>query len=274
MNKGDVFHNTFVVKKRLGQNFLIDKRMVNRIVSACDLKADETILEIGPGQGALTRELIPYVKRIIAVEADRQLIEKLKSDFDPDKLEVHHGDFLKFDLSQVPRPIKAVGNLPYYISSPIIARVIEERAVFSSLFMTVQLEFGERLVAQPRTKNYGALSVLVQFHAEPKLLFTIGNRSFKPVPKVTSCFIRMDLRKKPAADVKDEDFFGKVVRMAFSQRRKTLLNALSGLCTKDILSDVLSKAGISPQSRAEELGIQDFARLTNKLIDGKLQERE
>ncbi|NTV29197.1 MAG: ribosomal RNA small subunit methyltransferase A [Candidatus Omnitrophica bacterium] len=265
----DFLRGTFVPKKRLGQNFLVDKRVVARIVEACELSADETILEIGPGTGALTREMMPLVRRIIAVETDRQLAEKLRTDFPADKLEVHCEDFLRFDLAQVPRPLKAVGNLPYYISSPIIGRVLKEREVFSALFMTAQLEFGERLVALPGSKDYGALSVLVQFYADTKLLFRIGNQAFRPVPKVNSCFIRMTLRNQPAISVKDVQFFEKVVRLGFLQRRKTLLNALASLGRKDMLASVLSSSGLPTQVRAENLSVQDFGRLADLLLEAQ-----
>ncbi len=268
---GEAVNNTFFAKKRLGQNFLVDKRVINRIVNACELSIDEDIFEIGPGTGALTREFAPQVRRIIAIEADRQLVEKLKAEFAPDKLEIYCGDFLRFDLSRIPRPIKAVGNLPYYISSPIIARVLDQKHIFSALFMTAQLEFGERLVAHPGGKDYGALSVLVQFYANTKLLFNIGSRSFRPVPKVNSCFIRMDLRDKPAVEVKNTRFFEQVVRSGFSQRRKNLLNALATLGPKDVLARVFVKAGISPQARAESLSMDDFARLSDALFESKTQ---
>ena len=265
-NDGD--HPFFVPKKRLGQNFLADPKVISRIADACDLKPEETILEIGPGAGALTRALAPHVAHIIAVEADGQLPERLRKEFDPSKLTVHHADFLKFDLSQLPRPIKVIGNLPYYISTPIMTRVIENRAQFSSLFMTVQLEFGERLVARPGTKEYGSLSVFVQTYARPKVLFNIGNRSFRPVPKVNSCFMRIDLGENSAVDVADEKLFDQVVRLAFQQRRKSLLNSLASLRTKEILSRAFERAQIAPQSRAEQLTPTDFARLTKAFLTG------
>jgi len=165
----------------------------------------------------------------------------------------------------LPQPIKAIGNLPYYISSPIIQRVIKEHRVFSVLFMTAQLEFGERLVAKPGSQGYGVLSVMAQFRARPKLLFNIGSRSFRPIPKVTSCFIRMDLRPEPAVKVADEALFERVVRQAFLQRRKTVLNSLQSFCPRAELAAVLEKAGISVQARAESLGLEEFARLADGL---------
>ena len=259
----------FVPKKRLGQNFLVDRKVLARIVEACELTPGETILEIGPGAGALTRCLAPQVSHVIAVEADGLLAQGLGAEFDPAKLTVHHADFLKFDLSKLPPMIKVIGNLPYYISTPIITRVIENRFRFSALFMTVQLEFGERLIARPGSKDYGSLSVFVQFYAEPKLLFKIGNKSFRPVPKINSCFMRIGLREKPVAEVVDEKLFDQVVRHSFLHRRKSLMNSLAYLRPRDILLKAMDKAGIPPQKRAEELAPVDFAKLTNALAGGE-----
>ncbi|MBF0484996.1 MAG: ribosomal RNA small subunit methyltransferase A [Candidatus Omnitrophica bacterium] len=256
----------FIPKKRLGQNFLRDQRVLRRIIEACELKNDETVLEIGPGQGALTRSIAPYVKDIIAVEADPQLADQLRKDFDPAKLTVHDSDILKFDFSKIQGPIKVVGNLPYYISTPIIELVITNRKLFTSLFMTVQLEFGERLVAAPGSKEYGSFSCFVQFYTKPRILFKIPPSAFHPVPKVTSCFMRLDLRLEPPEEVKDETFFLKVIRQAFLQRRKSLVNSLGALASKDKLFLALSAAGVDPKARAEELGLAQFARIADALF--------
>lgn len=254
---------SFVAKKRLGQNFLHDRKVLARIAEACELSPEETALEIGPGQGALTRFIQPYVKELIAVEADRQLAEGLQREFEGTSLTVHQGDFLRFDLSKIPAPIKVVGNLPYYISTPIITHILENRDRFTSLFMTVQLEFGERLVAKPGSKNYSSFTCFVNYFSVPRLLFTISRHAFNPVPKVQSCFMRLDMRKEPPVAVKDEALFLQVIRLAFQQRRKTIQNALSSLCPKDRLESVLNAAGISLRARAEELGLSEFAQIAN-----------
>ncbi len=253
----------FVAKKRLGQNFLHDRKVRARIIEACEFSPEEVVLEIGPGQGALTREILPCVQSLIAVEADRQLAEGLEKEFAGLNLILHHGDFLKFDLSKIPAPIKVVGNLPYYISTPIITNVLEHREIFTSLFMTVQLEFGERLVAKPGNKIYSSFTCFVNYFAEPQILFTISRNAFSPVPKVQSCFMRLDMRKVPPVQVVDEALFLQVIRLAFQQRRKTLLNSLSQLCPKDNLGSVLAEAGIPERTRAEELGLEEFARISN-----------
>ncbi|MBF0619743.1 MAG: ribosomal RNA small subunit methyltransferase A [Candidatus Omnitrophica bacterium] len=259
----------FFAKKSLGQNFLVDTKMTERIIDACDLKPDETVLEVGPGQGALTRAIAPRVKHVIAVEADRVLAEKLRQDFSPEVLTVYHEDILKFDLSLLPGKVKVIGNLPYNISTPILTRVIEGRAHFSSLFMTVQYEFGMRLMAKTRTKDYSSLTCFVNLYARPEMLFKVPNKCFRPVPKVQSCFMRLDLLQEPAAAVNDEGFFDKMVRQAFLQRRKTLLNALAGFASsKESLLAVFDRAGVSSQARAEELSVADMARLANAFSYG------
>lgn len=259
------YYPAFVVKKRLGQNFLHDRKVRTRIVEACNFSPDETVLEIGPGQGALTREILPCVKTLIAVEADRQLAQGLEKEFSEANLLLYQGDFLTFDLSRIPTPIKAVGNLPYYISTPIMTRVLESRDKFTSLFMTVQLEFGQRLVARPGDKIYSSFTCFVNYFAKPELLFTISRHAFNPVPKVQSCFMRLDIRKTPAVAVEDEALFLQVIRLAFQQRRKTILNALGTLSAKEKMSSVLKKAGVPERSRAEDLGLAEFAGIADHL---------
>jgi 16S rRNA (adenine1518-N6/adenine1519-N6)-dimethyltransferase len=255
----------FRPKKRLGQNFLVDKRVLDRIVSACDLKKDEVILEIGPGQGALTQVLLPHVKGIIAIEADRVLAEKLRNDLAGQNVTVLHGDFLKQDLSSLPGPLKVVGNIPYYISSPIINRILEERQRFTSFFMTAQLEFGQRMVAKPGSGDYSSLTCFVNYFAEPKLLFKIAPGAFRPAPKVWSCFMRLDIRLEPAVRVKDELMYLKIIRQGFLQRRKTLVNSLASLYPKTVMAAALASAGLKENIRAEELSLEDYARIANTI---------
>lgn len=255
----------FVIKKRLGQNFLVDRKVLARIVEACQLDPSETVLEIGPGQGALTREILPFVKEVVAVEADRQLADGLLREFAQQPLTVHHADFLKFDLSKIPSPIKALGNLPYYISTPIITHVLENRQSFTALFMTVQREFGERLVAPVGSKEYSSFSCFVNYFAKPHILFRIKPQAFRPVPKVESCFMRLDIRSHPAVTVRNEPLFLNVIRQAFQQRRKTILNSMSGICPKADLGVVLRSAGVPERSRAEDLTLEDYGRIADSL---------
>jgi len=255
----------FRPQKRLGQNFLVDRRVLERIVKVCDLKNDEVILEIGPGQGAITSALLPHVKAIIAVETDRVLAEKLRQDYAGQNVTVLHGDFLKLDLSCLPGPVKVIGNIPYYISSPIIGRILEEKHRFTSFFMTSQLEFGQRLVAKPGSRDYSSLTCFVNYFTEPKLLFKIAPNAFNPAPKVWSCFMRLDIRQEPAVRVQDETAFLKIIRQGFLQRRKTLVNSLSSLYPKTELAAVLTALGIKENIRAEALSLEDYARIVNKL---------
>jgi 16S rRNA (adenine1518-N6/adenine1519-N6)-dimethyltransferase len=255
----------FRAKKSLGQNFLTDKRVLERIVEACDLKKDETVLEIGPGHGAITSVILPHVKQVIAVETDRILAENLVKGFSGQNVTVQHGDFLKFDLSCLPGPVKVIGNIPYYISSPIINRVLEEKHRFTAFFMTAQLEFGQRMVAKPRSKDYSSLTCFVNYFTEPKLLFKIAPGAFRPSPKVWSCFMRLDIRREPAVQVREEGVFLHIIRQAFLHRRKTLLNSLSSVYPKPELSRVLADLGLNENIRAEELDLADYARITNKL---------
>jgi len=252
-------------RKSLGQNFLVDKNAVIRIIDACGFKRDETVLEIGPGTGLLTREIAPQVKQLIAVETDPRFCEQLNQEFPASNVRIVHADFLEFNIPELlpaNERIKVVGNLPYYITTPIITTVLGQRELFREMYLTVQLEFAERIAAQPGSKTYGAFSCFVQFYAEPTLLFKIKSSSFKPKPKVDSCFLKLTLREKPLFDVPDETFLFKIIRTSFQQRRKTLANSLSALFPKEAVALALAQSEIDSQRRAESLSIADFVRLT------------
>jgi 16S rRNA (adenine1518-N6/adenine1519-N6)-dimethyltransferase len=247
-------------KKSLGQNFLNDIRIQQKIIQACELKADDVVVEIGPGQGVLSRLIAPQVKKLICVETDRDLIESLRSELPT--VEIVHADFLKWDL---PSGIKVIGNIPYYISTPIIEKLIEERAKVSTAFLTVQLEFGERLAATPGGKDYGSLSCFAQYYAGIKLLFKIKNTCFKPAPKVDSCFLRLEIR--PFADkAVDEEFLFKLIQTAFQQRRKNIVNALKGLTGKEKLEEALIALSIDLNARPENLSLSNYIKLSNVLM--------
>lgn len=252
-------------KKSLGQNFLIDDRIVSRIITACDLQPDETIVEIGPGRGALTRLLAPHVKRLIAIEKDRDLVPVLQEEFQHTHVEIVQADFLRHDLSTLPQPVKLIGNLPYNISTPILTRVIEHRHQFTQLYMTVQWEFGARLVAQKGTKDYGSMTLFTQFYSHPEILFKIPPRAFRPIPKVASCFMKIDLHQHQRHHPQCERKFAQVVRQAFQQRRKRISNALAMFAPKPILMNVFDKVGVDPQSRAEQLSLDEFIQLAEAL---------
>lgn len=256
-------------KKSLGQNFLQDPNIRRKIVAACDFSERDTVVEIGPGQGALTELIAPKVKRLIAVEVDRALSAALSSRFlgDP-RVTIINADFLKYDLSKVPVPsqkLKAVGNIPYYITSPIIEHLFSFRNRISAIYLTVQKEFGRRIVAQPGSEHYGAFSCFVQYYSEPKIEFVIRRGCFYPQPKVDSCFLKLAVRPRPAVSVTDEGLFFRIIRASFQKRRKTLKNCLKGIIPDEKFGVLLRECGIDPGIRGEMLSIRDFARIADAL---------
>ncbi len=264
-------------KKNLGQNFLTDIRIQRKIIQSCDLKPEEVVVEIGPGQGVLTRLIAPQVKRLICVETDRDLIGHLRDCFvaknaprndteSRNPVEIVHADFLKWDMSHLPLGVKVIGNIPYYISTPIIEKLIEDRKKFSAAFLTVQLEFGGRLTAKAGGKDYGSLSCFVQYYADIKMIFKIRNTCFKPVPTVDSCFLRLMMRPQPEELASDERFLFKLIQTAFQQRRKNIVNALKGLVGRKKLEESLERLGINPNARPENLTLSNYIGLCNALM--------
>ena len=260
------FGGDFVPQKRWGQNFLIDPNITRKILAACSLKPDDLVLEIGPGKGALTQEIAGRVGHLFAVEKDQRLCAQLRQRFSAKNVTIIPADFLKYNLDHLPRPLKVIGNLPYYICSPIIVRLLEHRELFTDLFLTVQLEFGRRLTASVATKNYSALSCFVQFYTEPRLLFKIKNTCFHPVPQVDSCFVRLHTLPGMRFKVENQTFLFRMIRLAFQQRRKNILNALSGLISKETLQRILDSLQVSARARPEDLTILNYVQLTNALI--------
>ena len=253
-------------KKSLGQNFLINPRIRQRIIQACELSKDDVVLEIGPGKGALTCAIAPCVKAVFAIEKDDRLAQRLQEQFSGTNVTVIHADVLKYPFDLLPDGMKVIGNLPYNITTPIIEKIFQHQWKFPVFYMTVQLEYGNRMIAGPDSKNYGSLSCFVQYHADAKRIFRIPNTAFRPVPKVQSCFICLRIRKKPEYSV-DADLLFKVIRACFNQRRKIIMNSLARVIPKEKLAGVLHAAGIDPCVRAEELGLADYARLTGKIKD-------
>jgi 16S rRNA (adenine1518-N6/adenine1519-N6)-dimethyltransferase len=248
-------------KRSLGQNFLFDSTILERIIAAADVTPDDTVVEIGPGPGRLTHMLAKAARRVIAIELDSHLYGRLKDEMTGrENVELVCGDALKYDYEAV-GPFRVVANIPYYITTPIIFRLIEARSNLVSMTLTIQKEVAERIVSGPGTKDYGALSLGVQYRADPEIKFIIPATAFRPVPKVDSAVIRMDIRKTPRVAVADEDLFFRIIRAGFSQRRKTLSNSLKPLFSdiKDILADV----GIDSNRRAETLSMEEFAKLAD-----------
>ncbi|NYT26614.1 16S rRNA (adenine(1518)-N(6)/adenine(1519)-N(6))-dimethyltransferase RsmA [Candidatus Thiodubiliella endoseptemdiera] len=245
--------NKHIARKRFGQNFLIDETVISRIVSVIAPKFDDNLLEIGPGQGAMTLLLLECVKILNVIEIDRDLIDFLKG-FNKDNLVIHEGDALKFDLNTLPTPIRVVGNLPYNISSPILFHLLENRDKVVDMTFMLQKEVVERMVAGNGSKIYGRLSVMIQAFFEVELIFIVPPESFEPAPKVDSAIAY--LKPLPKTAVRNMSIFQKIVKVSFAQRRKTLRNCLKSHLTQ-------AQTAIDLSQRAEMLAVQDFITLAN-----------
>lgn len=255
------------MSKKLGQNFLIKRGIVDEIVHAAELTPGEPVLEVGPGIGTLTQGLAQSGADVTAIELDRRLLEVLDTTLASyDNVRIIHGDVLKLDVPSIMnhKPFKVVANLPYYITTPIIMSLLESKLPIERLVVMVQKEVALRMVAKPGTKDYGALSVAVQYYTEPDIVLDVPPKSFLPAPAVTSSVIRCVLRDKPPVDVIDEKLFFRVVKAGFAQRRKTFSNTMktTGL-SKDRIEELLAKANIDGQRRGETFTIQEFADVAN-----------
>ncbi|WP_302411133.1 16S rRNA (adenine(1518)-N(6)/adenine(1519)-N(6))-dimethyltransferase RsmA [uncultured Veillonella sp.] len=255
------------MSKKLGQNFLIKRGIVDEIVKAADLQEGEPVLEIGPGIGTLTQGLAQSGANVTAIELDTRLLEVLDTTLAQySNVTIVHGDVLKLDVPSIMNnePFKVVANLPYYITTPIIMSLLESRLPIERLVVMVQKEVALRMVAKPGTKDYGALSVAVQYYTKPDIVLDVPPKSFLPAPAVTSSVIRCVLRDKPPVDVIDEKLFFRVVKAGFAQRRKTFANTMktTGL-SKDRIEELLVKANIDGQRRGETFTLQEFADVAN-----------
>lgn len=254
-------------KKYLGQNFLFDPSILNKIVIAANINPEDTVVEIGAGHGSLTLLLAETAKRVIAIEYDEELFEQLSENIRfADNVEAVHCDALKFNFEELDH-FKVVANIPYYITTPIIFRLMEARKNLESATLTLQKEVAERIIAKPGKKDYGVLSLSVQYYAEPEIKFIIPAGAFRPVPKVDSAVIHMRMLKSPRIIVSDERLFFRLIRAGFSQRRKTILNALKTVNAG--IKEILIEAGIDASRRAETLSIEDFGRLCKTICDKK-----
>lgn len=252
-------------KKSLGQNFLVDKNIQEKIIAACNLKKTDTVFEIGPGRGEITRFLLAKVKKVIAVEIDPVLCEALSQQYKAySNFTLLHADILKTSLSQY-KNLKIIANIPYYISTPIIAHLLHYRKQIKVIYLTMQKELAGRLVATSGTKAYGAFSCFTQFYTQPKIVFSIKNTSFWPKPKVDSSFVELKILKTPKVKVKDEEFFFRIIRLGFNQRRKVLKNSLGKIAPEKQLIHCLNRLGIPQTVRAEALSLEGFAQLAGCL---------
>lgn len=267
----------FRTKKRLGQNFLIDGQTISDIIDFADIKPSDTVVEIGPGVGFVTEQLIKHAKKVIAIELDEEAIKELKK-LDAPNLEIIHNDILKQDLSEICEgKIKIVANIPYYITSPIIAHLLGEiddlnnknRNKITDILLMVQEEVARRMVATEKSpsKQYGLLTILSQFWAEVKIMKLVGRRSFFPAPKVNSALVKLVVREKPLIKLSDYSHFRKVIKGAFAQRRKNIKNCLvSAGFEKEKIQNALSKLGLDENIRGEKLSIEMLGKLSEELI--------
>ena len=253
--------------KKLGQNFLIDESVVQRIVEAAEITASDTVLEVGPGIGTLTQGLAETQAEVVAVELDQKLISVLAKTLEGyENVRVVHNDILKLDIvAEIPgKTFKVVANLPYYITTPIIMNLLEHKLPIELLVTMVQKEVAERMVAAPGGKDYGALSVAVQYYTLPEIMFLVPPRSFIPSPAVESAVIRCRVRKEPPVKVQSEKTFFRVVRASFAQRRKTLSNSLKAAgIGGEVCQSILTEAGIDGMRRGETLSLEEFAAVAN-----------
>lgn len=255
------------MSKKLGQNFLIRRSVVDDIVYAADVKEGDPVLEVGPGIGTLTQGLAQAGANVKAIELDRRLLDVLGHTLESyDNVEIIHGDVLKVNIPQIMnhKPFKVVANLPYYITTPIIMSLLESKLPIERLVVMVQKEVAERMVAKPGSKAYGALSVAVQYYTMPEIVLDVPPKAFLPAPEVTSAVIRCILRQEPPVKVHDEALFFRVVKAGFAQRRKTFSNTMktTGL-KKEFIDEILRQAHIDGSRRGETFTLQEFADIAN-----------
>lgn len=270
----------FVFQKKFGQNFLIDEHVLEKIISAAGIGPDDFVVEIGPGIGTMTQYLAHAARGVAAVEIDKALIPILQDTLSAyDNVTVINEDVLKVDLKELAekmnegRPVKVVANLPYYITTPIIMGLFESHVPVESITVMVQKEVAERMQAGPGTKDYGALSLAVQYYAEPYIVANVPPNCFMPRPNVGSAVIRLQVHKNPDIRVKDESLMFRIIRASFNQRRKTLQNSLShdpqlGI-SKEVVARILEEMGLSATIRGEALSLQQFAQFSDLVFTYK-----
>lgn len=263
----------FKFSKSLGQNFLIDGNIINKIIDAADIDENSGVIEIGPGFGTLTQGLCKRAKKVVAIEVDKSLMTVHEDTLDYDNLKILYEDFMKVDVDKIIEEefqcmdVKLVANLPYYITTPIIMKVLEERYKISKIVVMVQKEVAQRLNATSGTKEYGAISLAVQYRADTEIAMIVPNTVFMPKPRVDSAVIVFSILKTPRINVIDEKMLFVVIRGSFGHRRKTLLNSLSNnlKLPKEVIKDVLEKVNIDPGVRGETLTLEEFGKISDEL---------
>jgi 16S rRNA (adenine1518-N6/adenine1519-N6)-dimethyltransferase len=269
-----VLKYNFKFTKSLGQNFLIDDSVLDDIVYGAEITKEDYVIEIGPGVGTLTKELLKKAKRVTSIELDERLIPILQEELkDFDNFQLVHKDALKVDYNELigeEKSVKIVANLPYYVTTPIIANLLNGKYNINSIIIMIQKEVAERIDAEPSTKDYGAFSLLVQYYCDTKIIRRVPPSSFIPAPKVDSIVIRLDRLEKPRVQVDDEKLFFNVIRQSFNMRRKTLWNAMKNIgLDKEKLKEAFDMSNIDPNRRGETLSIEEFASLTKKISEVK-----
>lgn len=270
--------NSFRFSKSLGQNFLIDENVLDAIISGAGIDKSSCVLEVGPGFGTLTQKLCMNAKKVVSVEIDETVIPILKDNLkDFDNLVIVNNDILKTDISALIKEqfgnnsVNVCANLPYYITTPVITALLKPDLPICDITVMVQKEVAERLAAKPGSKAYGAISVMVGYYAEPELLVTVPPSAFIPQPKVSSAVIRLKKRETPPVEVKSEEIYFKVVKSAFAQRRKTLLNSVANSnilnITKAEAEEIFEKLGIDARRRGETLSMEEFAKIANAVYE-------
>lgn len=268
----------FTFQKKFGQNFLIDTHVLDKIISAAHITKEDMVLEIGPGIGTMTQYLAEAAGKVIAVEIDKNLIPILSDTLSEyQNVRIINEDVLKLDLRKLAdeenggKAIKVVANLPYYITTPIIMGLFENHVPVESITVMVQKEVADRMQTGPGSKDYGALSLAVQYYAEPYIVANVPPNCFMPRPKVGSAVIRLTRHKEPPVEVKDEKLMFDIIRASFNQRRKTLANGLNNsdkiTCSKEIITEAIEKLGKGPRVRGEALSLQEFASLSNDIFE-------
>jgi len=250
-------------RRRFAQNFLVDRSYVTRIVQALDPRPEDLVVEIGPGRGAVTGPLLERVKVLHVVEIDRDLCARLSAQYPRDRLVVHQGDALRFDFGALGADLRLVGNLPYNISSPLLFQIARFASSVRDCHFMLQREVVDRMAAAPGSKSYGRLSVMLQYRFRVEKLFNVPAGAFRPTPKVDSAFVRLTPHASLPVTARDEARLGELVAAAFSQRRKTVRNALAAY----VDADQLSELGLDPRLRPENLSLADFVRLANAVGD-------
>ncbi len=264
----------FTFQKKFGQNFLIDPRVLDKIIDAAEITKEDCVIEIGPGIGSVTQALIENAGKVISIEIDDKLIPILTAEYGHNEhFKLIHEDVLKVDLKKLiaeespNRPIKVVANLPYYITTPIVMALLENGLPIESITVMVQKEVADRLTSKPGSKQYGAITVSVNYYATPSLVANVPRNCFMPRPNVDSAVIKLTLNQEPVVDVKNVQQMLKIIRGAFILRRKTLLNTLAAHAdlgiSKEELKTLLDESGIGAQTRGETLSLEDFARLSD-----------